>query len=544
MKKLIMSLSSLARKFNLNVLLVLAAVLLGACGAELPTSIPVVTVIVDGTEMSFQMPETMTVEQFLAEVNIEVRQQDALNPPRFTQLTDGMRITIVRVEERTECENVPIPYESETIFSEELGMDEVRTARTGQDGEQRICYRVIIRDGVQDSRLQVGEPTIIQEPVNELIVVGIDRNPEPVPIPGTLAYINNQNAWVMNGTSLTKRQLTGTSNLDGLVLSLSMDGRYLLFTKEPEQEDAFVNELWVIDTLGDKDPVPLVLTDVLHAEWVPGQNNVISYSTGEIENVVPYWRALNNLWTTRIDPVTGQSFNPRLVIPESVGGLAGWWGTVYGWSPTGDAIAWVRADSVGLFDPNQNEAQTLAEYALFRTSQNWSWRSTVSWSWDGELLAATVHGPPLNSEPPESSPIFNIAIMDRRGDLQAKLVDSAGMWAAPQFSPRLTTAGGQFERGYIAYLRARDPYNTVNGEYDLVVADRDGSNARAIFPPPNQTGIRSRLSGLTSRVFTWSPDGSRIAVIYQGNLWVVDIDSAAAYQLTFDGQSHTPTWSQ
>jgi hypothetical protein len=85
--------------------------------------------------------------------------------------------------------------------------------------------------------------------------------------------------------------------------------------------------------------------------------------------------------------------------------------------------------------------------------------------------------------------------------------------------------------------------NSVYGEYDLFVADRDGSNAHIIFPSDGQPGITWEDVGLTPQTYAWSPDARQIAVIYQGNLWVVDVVSLVAHQLTFDGRSQNPVWT-
>ncbi|MBC7811870.1 MAG: DPP IV N-terminal domain-containing protein, partial [Burkholderiales bacterium] len=42
----------------------------------------------------------------------------------------------------------------------------------------------------------------------------------------------------------------------------------------------------------------------------------------------------------------------------------------------------------------------------------------------------------------------------------------------------------------------------------------------------------------------WSPDGQQIAFIYQGNLWIIDIGSEVAHQLTLDGGASRPVWTQ
>lgn len=520
-----------------SVLVVLAAVV--ACQPREVANSFLVFLVADGRELTYSLDEPMTVEEFLSrpDVNIRVGDTDRLTPPRFTQLSDGMRITIVRVSETNECETQVLPFSREVIQNEGMQPNEERIIQPGQNGSQQICYRVIIEDGVPRDRIPTGAPTVLRAPVNEILYVGISTNVEPIPIVGTLAYINNNNAWIITGSSTAKRPLTNTGNLDSHVLSLSADGQRLLYTTRSD-DPAFVNQLWMTRTDMNAQAMKLVPTNVIYAEWINNRPNTFAYSTSEPQAVVPFWRSLNNLLTMQIDPNTGLALNNALLVPESSGGLSGWWGTVYRWSPDGQRVAYVRADSVGVVGAD-GSLQPLATYAIFRTTQNWSWRSNVSWSPDAKLLATTVHGPPLGSEPPEASPVFDAVIAEVNGRYSALLHDSAGMWSSPVYSPIL----GGVNDNAIAYLRARDPYNSVNGEYDLIVADSDGSNARVLFPSASQPGIVSRDFGLTPQTLAWSPDGRQIAVIYQGNLWVVDVVTSAAYQLTFDGQSEHPVWS-
>lgn len=528
-----------------GVILLMLSLLLSACRPEAEPPKLLVSVVADGRERTFQLTESMTVEEFLkqSDVNIDVGDRDRLTPPRFTQLSDGSRITIVRVTEEDKCEQEAIPYTVEQVKNEGLAPGEERLLQTGVNGTQEICYRIVYNDGAAGERSQVGQPKILQAPQNQMVMVGIETNPEPVTVSGTLAYINNQNAWVIQGSSLNKRPLTTTSNLDGLVLALSADGRNLIYTADPVEEEQFVNELWLIGTGESSQPLKTILTDVLLAEWKPGEQDTISYSTGEVQAIAPFWKALNNIWLMRVDPTTGQSMSNDAVVEESPSGVYSWWGTIYKWSPDGNTLAWARADSAGIVDPD-GALVPLVDYMHFRTTQNWSWRANLSWSWDSQLIVTTVHGEPLGSEPRDASPVFDIVATDLTNQFEADLVSSAGMWTSPQFSPKWDEPGRKYEYGALAYLKARDAYNSINGEYDLYVADRDGSNAEKIFPPNGQPGIVSQsVIRLTTQDFTWSPDGRQIALIYQGNLWVIDVMTKVAHQLTFDGQSKFPVWA-
>jgi hypothetical protein len=73
------------------------------------------------------------------------------------------------------------------------------------------------------------------------------------------------------------------------------------------------------------------------------------------------------------------------------------------------------------------------------------------------------------------------------------------------------------------------------------VMDRDGSNRRLLFPSPD-------LPGLDPQTPAWAPDpipgqsGDFVAVVYQGNLWLIDSSGGQAYQVTGDGLISEIDW--
>lgn len=523
------------------VIIVLVAV---ACQPEPEENTIIVSLIADGRERTFGYSTNVTVEEFLTDAEVELGDSDRLSHPPFTQITDGMKITIRRVTETQECQQESIAFERRLVFNEGIPPGEEQLAQSGQNGVQEVCYRIIFEDGAEAERIPNNQPTVLTEPIDEIIYIGPSNEVEPLAIAGTLAYINNNNAWVIKGNTTNKRPLTTSSNLDSLVFNLNYTGTNLIYTTESVDSNDFFNELWMIGIPEDSVPIKLTPTDVLYAEWQSSTDDTIAYSTGEARETTPPWKALNNLWLMEIDKLSGRALDIEEIIPESSGGFYGWWGTDFKWSPEGDKMAWVRADAMGVVDFESNELVTLVDYAVFNTSQFWAWLSPLSWSWDNNLIASTVHGAPLGTEPAETSPVFNLAVTSADGTFSAEVKNAVGMWSAPKFSPEVNSSNSEFSDGYIAYLQAREPYNSINGEYDLIVADRDGSNERVVFPPSSQAGIKTSDFGISATDFAWSPDSRFIAIIYQGNLWIVDIQSTVNYQVTFDGGSSNPIWTR
>lgn len=516
--------------------------ILAGCTQTTQQSRLIVSLMVDGRERTFEYDSPITVGEFLRDADVTLGALDDVNPPTFTQVADGLRVTVVRVAEDQECEDIVVPYRRQTSPYEGLRPGEERIARQGQNGVTQVCYAVEIRDGVRAGRSETSR-TVVTAPQDEIVYVGPAGELDSVSVSGTLAYVNNGNAWVMAGSSITRRNLTNTGDVDGRVFSLSPDGRQLLISRREAatNEGGFANRLYLIANTNDNaDPIPLQPRNVLDAVWVPGMENTIAYSTAESRTAPPGWQAYNDLWIMRVDPRTGEALSVQEVVRSNNGGFAGWWGTGYFWSPDGTRLAYSRANGVGLVDLASGEFRSLLQYTPFSSPSSWSWRAHVSWSPEGSLLLTTVHGAPIGSEPPEASPAFHIAVTSATGEFSAEIGLNAGIWSHPEYAPPVRDTAGELVSGQIAYLRARNLNNSISetAEYDLIVADRDGSNDRMLFPPdPVQPG-------LTSREFAWSPDGNSIAFTYQGSLWVVDTETQSANQLTLDGGASRPVWAR
>ncbi|MEP7285764.1 MAG: G5 domain-containing protein [Chloroflexota bacterium] len=510
-----------------------------------------VRVVVDGKELVFQASGRVTVGQFLQQTDIRLGELDRVNPPEFSPITDNMLITIVRVRDDVVCNDEVVPYETQYLASPDLPSGTTKILQAGSNGTQRVCADVIFEDGVEKSRTP-GNPTITSQPSAEIIARGVDKTKiEPITINGLLAYIIEGQARVIDGNSLNDRALPTGGNLDGHVFALSPGGRQLLFTRKsdgtPTPEN--YNELWVLLDTSDPAATPVRLTaldNVLTADWVPGQPYTFSYSTLQPREQAPGYQALNDLNIARIDSRTGKVVKATPVVKSRPTGVYSLWGTVFRWSPDGKSLAWGQADGAGLVDLKAGVYKKLFDFRVYSTtlSRNWVWLPDLTWSATSDLLAATIHGKPLGSEPEETSPVFNVALTQAKdqaaGLFSVDLVPQAGMWAAPEFSPLLDSTS-DYQQGYIAYLKARNPIDSVSSEYDLVVADRDGSNARIVFPGKDKPGIKP-LDNLFGNEISWSPDGRQVALIYQGDMWLIEVESGRANQVTVVGKAHHVRW--
>ncbi len=525
-------------------LLAFSAILLASCRPSGNAQSIDVHIAVDGREQLYSFSNAQTVDQLLASAQVELGPLDRISHPLVAQVTDGMFITIRRVREEEACEQREIPFQRRLVPKEGVPAGGQRLGQVGSPGLEEACFRIVLEDEKEVKRNQIDQPVIVKAPTTEIIYTGPEESVVPVAIAGRLNYINHADAWTITGNSVNKTPLTSQQNLDSLVFHQNVSGTRLLFTSETDPTDDFFNELWMVATDGKTEPQRLTPSDVLYAEWRPRSSNTLAYSTGELSAGTAGWKALNNLWLMKIDQDSGRTLTIDEALPESGGGFYGWWGTHFSWSPLGDQMAWARPDSIGLVDFERRRSITLADYAVFHSATTWVWLSSLSWSIDSKLLISTIHGPPLGNEPAETSPIFDIAVTSADGSFSALLRAEAGMWSAPSFSPGITANGDEYNEGFIAWLQARRPQNSMNGEYDLMIADRDGSNQRVLFPAHDAEGIRKRDSGLTPVDFAWSPDARHLAITYQGDIWLIDIETGEALQLTFDGASSNPVWTR
>jgi hypothetical protein len=577
----------------------LALLMLSGCLAASGSGTVAVTVELGGSSSTLTLSSTTTVNDALRQAGITLEELDRVEPPGYTQVADGMVIRVIRVFEELAVIEEPIPFESLTTYSDGLPAGETRLIQGGINGVAEITYRITYENGSEVARYEIRR-VVISRPQDEIFLVGNQTELPTVTVNGTLVYISDSNAWVMRQNSANRRPLTFEGGIDGRIFELSGDGKRLLFSRTVDGleagdsaagiDDAPFNQLWVVLDTTDiaSRPIPLDLYNVLYADWVPETKRTIVYSTAEPRPGFPGWQANNDLWRGIIAD-NGRVGRAEQLLEPSSGGIYGWYGTAFAYGPDGVTMAWAQPDAVGILTPiylppvvedetdeedeveetpeptseseNEDEdeeeefglipeptpenvpdvllpgayaRQTLLTFSP-RNAYDFVWRPDVFWSPDGSVIATTTHGPPVGSESPEDSPLFNLMALAVDGRFAAELEEEVGMWASPQYSPAVSPDGTAIDVR-IAYLQAIDPLDSVISRYRLAVMDRDGSNSRVIFPPEGQPGLHPQ-------VITWSPDGRQIALVYQGNLYLIDLASGIARQITGDGRSSTPRWT-
>ncbi|MCC6299804.1 MAG: G5 domain-containing protein [Anaerolineales bacterium] len=485
-----------------------------------------VSVAVDGTTQTVTVASGSTVQLALQTAGIVMSKRDRAEPPLYTVLGDGDTIEIIRVQELFETEEQIIPFDKQLVRNESLPEGETRLVQAGANGLQEITYRRVVENDVEISKSIVKTVTL-QEALPEIMMIGAQSSFAPLPIPGKLAYIAGGNAWVIDASTANRIPLVTTGDLDGRIFRLSPRGDYLIYTrKSTRPADQEINTIWAVRTNPGSKPFSTSVSNVVHfADWIPGTSS-FAYSTVEPRATAPGWQANNDLYRYSIS--TGEK---RKILDANAGGVYGWWGMTFSFAPDG-RLAYARPDGIGLVDLDNKRLKPLLDIVPFNTHSDWAWLPSLSWGADSKTLYFVTHAPPPSLVSDEDSPFFDLSATSFENDSTMEIAQLTGMFAYPSASPIQSSSR---ERQYqVAYLQAIFPEQSETSRYRVVVMDRDGSNRRTIFPANDAPGLEPQVPA-------WAPSqiegqsGYFIAVVYQGNLWLVDTGNNQAFQVTGDG---------
>jgi len=518
-------------------LAVILSTLLIGCVTAQPAGEETITVWIEeqGKQSEVTLPLGATVQNALDEIDMQIGVLDKVSPPTFTTLTDGERIQVVRVREVFENEEVIIAFQSQIVRNESLPEGQRRLIQAGENGIRQITYRQIFEDDVPGPRT-VFRSTVIKEAKPEILMVGVQAPFAPISFPGTIVYLTAGNAWVMENTTGERRPVVNTGDLDGRVFRLSQDGEWLLYTRSVNgDESEVINALWAVNLHADNvQPIDLKVNNIVHyADWVPGRNLTVAYSTVEPRSTAPGWQANNDLYTITINR-SGTVQKPQELIGINFGGIYGWWGTDFAWSPDGAMLAYARPDSVGLVDLDEQEFVQIKEIIPLQTRSDWAWVPSIIWSPDSSAIYTVAHVPLSGLASDESSPLFDVCAVMIDSKRSVCMVPKTGMFAYP--SPSRYRSDGNY---LVAYLQAIFPEKSETSRYRLMLMDQDGSDRRMIFPPEGSTGLEPQK-------VVWGPVNednlSWLGVIYQGNLWLINADTNLAQQITGDASIAKIDW--
>lgn len=501
------------RKTRLYLLIVMA-LWLAACGTgRSQGDLAEVRLTADGSSRTVNVLAGSTVRQALQAAGVTLGPLDRSEPPVYTPLQGGEVVLVLRGAEAFETEQEVVPFVSRTLPNEALPVGEQRLIQNGANGEQEVTYRLLYENGDLVSRSEVNR-VILQAPVEEIVMIGAQPF-SAVGLPGRLAFLSAGNAWVFDGSSGARRAVAVTGDLDGRIFAVSPDGRWLLFSRSSNGLGE-INALWLapLDE-GELRLVDLGVANVVHyAGWTPGATYQIAFSTVEPADNPPGWQANNDLQVLALD-ADGQPGRPSRVLAANQEGFYAWWGSHFAWSPSGQRLAFARPDAVGTVEADGLDVWF--ELPAYQTGSDWAWIPGLSWL-DEERFYYVRYA--INP------PSFALELAGPQGS--QTIAADVGLFAMPQAEP-----GGE----QVAYLRAFLPAQGESSGYELMVATPDGASV-ALFPPEG-------AAGLSPQTLVWGPSaeqGPLLAFVYQGDLWMVNVLSGEAQQLTGDGLVGALSW--
>jgi hypothetical protein len=517
-------------------ILFLILLLFGCVPAVETTNIVNVVVEYDGQRVELEVPEKTTVQQVINQENITLGLLDKVDPPTYTLVQNDMLVSITRVREEFETVDEAIPFERQIVQNESMSEGQALLIQAGKNGVQQVTYRNLFENESQVSRT-VFQITTISAPTSEITMVGIRSPYSSLSIPGILAYLVAGNAWKMEDSTANRQPIITTGDLDGYVFRISPNKKWLLITRANVKNDPdTINTLWVVNLVNpDLTLIDLGVKNIVHfADWIPNQDMSITYSTVEKRASAPGWQANNDLWQVSFN-TDGTLIKKKKIIDTNSGGLYGWWGITYSWSPDGTRLAYARPDEIGLVDFQKQVFVPLLEVTAFNTHSDWAWVPQLAWSPDNRTLFFTSHDFLATSSEPETDPTFGISAYVINNPIPIKIIANVGMFTKPSAQPNLLE-----NRYRIAFYSALFPNQSDTSHYRLSISGQDGSNLRTLFPPEG-------LGGMEPKYFSWAPpssegESSTIGILFKGNLWFVDIISGASVQVTGDGLMSSLDW--
>ena len=128
---------------------------------------------------------------------------------------------------------------------------------------------------------------------------------------------------------------------------------------------------------------------------------------------------------------------------------------------------------------------------------------------------------------------FNSWVFDIFSSLNVQLINQTGMWGHLHWVTNPNQSS-------IAFLRTADPVDSLRSNYTLWLMDQDGSNARQIYPPLGENSAFPR----DRQFMAWGPSGQDIAFIFADDLFIMNLDTLIATQITADDTpASQPTWA-
>ena len=112
-----------------------------------------------------------TVADALKAAKVEVDSSDAVNPGLGTPLSDGMKITLTMVDQKSQKRRVAVPFSTKKVEDSSLPKGEIKVITKGVNGINEETWTVVFKDGKKVSEKKVSSK-VVNAPVTQVVKVG------------------------------------------------------------------------------------------------------------------------------------------------------------------------------------------------------------------------------------------------------------------------------------------------------------------------------------------------------------------------------------
>ncbi|EFS47045.1 G5 domain protein [Cutibacterium acnes HL087PA2] len=112
-----------------------------------------------------------TVADALKAAKVEADSSDAVNPGLGTPLSDGMKITLTMVDQKSQKRRVAVPFSTKKVEDSSLPKGEIKVITKGVNGINEETWTVVFKDGKKVSEKKVSSK-VVNAPVTQVVKVG------------------------------------------------------------------------------------------------------------------------------------------------------------------------------------------------------------------------------------------------------------------------------------------------------------------------------------------------------------------------------------
>ncbi len=125
---------------------------------------------IDGGEQKI-ISQARTIGEMFSSSDIDLDEDDIVKPERETSFTEGLKISVTRVEIHEEIKEIAIPFETKRVEDDDLSWRKKVTTEKGVPGVKETTYRVAYHDGKEVSR-KILKTEVTKDPVAETVTQG------------------------------------------------------------------------------------------------------------------------------------------------------------------------------------------------------------------------------------------------------------------------------------------------------------------------------------------------------------------------------------